>query len=430
MSLASGACVTIDGTTGRIYVGEAPGVGVDPSQAYAVVMEWAEAAKSMNVFSTADSPVAVKHAVTRGPDGGVFKFDTAFFQLQSVLDPLRLLLMSNNTADALAHGNQLSEVVSQHLIPVFLFRRCKPLYISLPAGSVCSLLAMDSVEFFDFATRNGFSALDLKRAFNIIVTYADLSTCGGKKDYSFLSDVKDNDQQRKTCNELELCSVCRSFLSHPKVVAAFINGAVDAHQIIRPKLSDAVSTINLLVSDTFREEEIDSITNDIATADLLQTDCAFSVGLNVQTPRSCLNLGRLASRHGVGSVLFNTDRLTELSFGITAHPAGFMRKLSCRRVTRPQKQDPFVSIDEVGVGYLIETGIKGCKGVNSACTVLVQGGHCTDPSSVHYFCSIGVDCIVVTNTFAVDGAVVACAQFEIRNNQNSNGTDPQNGESV
>ena len=397
--------MTIDGTTGRIYVGEAPGVIIDPSQSYAVIMEWAEAVKDARVFSSFDSHLEVRQGIRRGPDGGVYKFDSAFFQSQSVLDPLRLLLMSKNSADALTYGKQLAEAVSKRLIPIFLFPRGKPLFVSLPARPVCSLLTMNSVEFFDFSTRNGLSALELKRAFNIIVAYDD-----GKKEYSFISDVNENGV-RRACSELEMCCVCRSFLSHSQVIAAFINGAADAHQVVRPKLMDTSSAIRVLVSDTFREEEIDSITNDIATADLLLTDCDFSIGLSVQTPRSCLNLGRLAARHGIDSVLFNTDRLTELAFGITAHPIEFMSKPSTRRVAG--SHDPFVSIDQAGVGYLIETGIKGCKLVNSACTVLVQGHHCTDPTSVHYFCSIDVDCIVVTNTLAVDGAVVACAQYNI-----------------
>lgn len=101
----------------------------------------------------------------------------------------------------------------------------------------------------------------------------------------------------------------------------------------------------------------------------------YSVALVVDNPRACLRADTLAKY--VSQVVFNTDRLTEYVYGVTHE--SMIKVLPLYMKEHVFYADPFKSIDDLGVGTLIQSAVEKIRIINPQVSIAMLGAHVSDP---------------------------------------------------
>ena len=121
---------------------------------------------------------------------------------------------------------------------------------------------------------------------------------------------------------------------------------------------------------------------------LLRNDrVRFSFGTMIELPRACLRAGDIAQM--VDFFSFGTNDLTQTTFGISRDDAPTF--LAAYQRKGIYERDPFVSIDEKGVGEMIGIAIQRGRAANPKLKIGICGEHAGDPASLKFFAGLGVD---------------------------------------
>jgi pyruvate,orthophosphate dikinase len=116
---------------------------------------------------------------------------------------------------------------------------------------------------------------------------------------------------------------------------------------------------------------------------------AYSVGTMIELPRAAICAETLAPY--VDFVSFGTNDLTQMAFGFSRDDS--RRFLDTYLEKQILSADPFLTIDRAGVGGLIQMAVQKLRAVKPSIKIGVCGEHAGDPSSIHFFVSVGVDYI-------------------------------------
>jgi pyruvate,orthophosphate dikinase len=136
----------------------------------------------------------------------------------------------------------------------------------------------------------------------------------------------------------------------------------------------------------------------------------YSVGTMIEIPRAALTADEIAKE--ADFFCFGTNDLTQMTYGFSRDDAG--KFLDAYYDTKIFESDPFVKLDQTGVGKLMKMAIDLGKPVNPNLHVGICGEHGGDPSSVEFCDAIGLD-YVSCSPFRVPIARLAAAQAAIRN---------------
>jgi pyruvate,orthophosphate dikinase len=125
----------------------------------------------------------------------------------------------------------------------------------------------------------------------------------------------------------------------------------------------------------------------------------------IELPRACLRAGDIA--HLVDFFSFGTNDLTQTTFGISRDDAPtFLADYQRKGI---YERDPFVSIDEKGVGEMISIAVQRGRAANPGLKIGICGEHAGDPASLEFFAGLGVD-YVSCAPYRVPVARLALAQ--------------------
>jgi pyruvate,orthophosphate dikinase len=125
-----------------------------------------------------------------------------------------------------------------------------------------------------------------------------------------------------------------------------------------------------------------------ANSGLLRSErVKFSFGTMIELPRACLRAGDIANM--VDFISFGTNDLTQTTFGISRDDAPTF--LAAYQRKGIYERDPFVTIDEKGVGEMISIAIERGRAANPHLKIGICGEHAGDPVSLKFFAGLGVD---------------------------------------
>src|SRR6266566_8020370 len=151
------------------------------------------------------------------------------------------------------------------------------------------------------------------------------------------------------------------------------------------------------------KESIDAAAGSVAGETGKKID--YQVGTMIELPRAALRAGEIAATAEFFS--FGTNDLTQTTFGISRDDAASFLGIYTQRGILPG--DPFVSIDQEGVGALVRIGVERGRKVRSKLKVGICGEHGGDPASVAFCHDVGLD-YVSCSPFRVPIARLAAAQ--------------------
>jgi pyruvate,orthophosphate dikinase len=143
----------------------------------------------------------------------------------------------------------------------------------------------------------------------------------------------------------------------------------------------------------------------------MKSDIEYLVGTMIEVPRACVTADEIAETADFFS--FGTNDLTQMTFGFSRDDAG--KFINDYKDVGILEQDPFQSIDQGGVGKMVEMAVKLGRATKDHIHLGVCGEHGGDPSSIEFFHKTGLD-YVSCSPFRVPIARLAAAQSAIKNN--------------
>ena len=206
---------------------------------------------------------------------------------------------------------------------------------------------------------------------------------------------------------------CRLAVTYPEIAkmqtAAVIRAAINVSKA-HPDWNMKPEIMIPLIGDTKELKYVKKVVVETADAEIAAagSDLKYEVGTMIEIPRAALTADEIATE--AEFFCFGTNDLTQMTYGFSRDDAGkFLDAYYERKIF---ENDPFVKLDQTGVGKLMETAIKLGKITRPELHVGICGEHGGDPTSVEFCHKLGLD-YVSCSPFRVPIARLAAAQAAI-----------------
>ena len=385
-TVKEGDYISLDGTTGKIYLGDIPTVEASISGNFERIMKWADEYRTLKVRTNADTPADAANAVRFGAEGiGLCRTEHMFFNPERI-PKIRKMILSDTTEEREAALNEL--------IP-FQKGDFKGLYEVMEGRPVTIRFLDPPLHEFVPTTEEDMRAL----AADMGLTY---------------EEVKNRCDDLHEFNPMMGHRGCRLSVTYPEIARMQTRAVIEAAiEVKQEKGFDIVPEIMVpLVGD---EKELAFVKKEIvATAEKVKeekhSDIAYHIGTMIEIPRAALMADQIAKEAEFFS--FGTNDLTQMTFGFSRDDAG--KFLQDYYKSKIYEQDPFAHLDQNGVGQLIQLAVAKGKSVRPDIKLGICGEHGGDPASIEFCHKVGLT-YVSCSPFRVPIARLAAAQAAIAN---------------
>ena len=381
--IKEGDIITIDGTTGRIILGEVKTVKPEISGEFSKIMSWADSFRKLKIRTNSETPIDSKTAREFGAEGiGLCRTEHMFFDEERILS-VRQMILSKSREDRDKALAKLLPHQRNDFIEIFKIMSGLPVTVRL----------LDP-PLHEFLPKNKGEINDVAKSLNL----------------SF-KEIEGRISELHEQNPMLGHRGCRLGISFPEIYEmqcrAIFEALVECKNI---KYKSILPEIMIPLVST--EAEI-NIMKDlvIRVAKKVQNEkkskLEFLVGTMIELPRAAIKAKDLAKHAEFFS--FGTNDLTQTTFGISRDDSGkFLNDYIENKIF---DIDPFISIDD-GVGDLIEIAVIKGKKQNKKIKLGICGEHGGDPKSIIFCSKIGLD-YVSCSPYRVPIARLAAAQAEL-----------------
>ena len=377
--------LSIDGSTGNIYLGAINTVEPKLSGNFATLMEWADNARTLKIRTNADTPRDAKQAMKFGAEGiGLCRTEHMFFAEDRIFYMRKMIL--SDTTDARKEAlNQLLPYQEKDFYELYMAMKGQNVNIRLLDPPLHEFLPQEEDKIAELA-----KALKLS-----------------------IEQVKSRIESLHEFNPMMGHRGCRLDVSYPEIgrmqTTAIVRAALKAQKALgNPITCEIMIPLILDVKEfKFIKGVIEETANEIikASGEKLNVE----IGNMIEIPRAALLAGEIAKESKFFS--FGTNDLSQMTFGFSRDDAGkFLPDYYDRKIF---EQDPFATIDQRGVGKLIKMAVADGRAANKKLHLGVCGEHGGDPLSIEFFHNVGLD-YVSCSPFRVPVARLAAAQAAIK----------------
>ena len=355
-TVAEGDTITLDGSTGDVFKGEVPTIEPDPSEAFLLLLSWADEFRRMRVFANADTAGDARTARAFGAEGiGLCRTEHMFLSANRIVAVRAMIL----AADDASRGAALAKILPMQrddFIDLFRVMADLPVTIRLldpPLHEFLPRRAEDLRELAD-ATGEEFQALH-DRALRLRESNPMLGHRG-----------------------------CRLGITFPEIYEMQVRAVFEAAvQVGREASKSPVPEIMVpLVSAGGEFLTVKRRIDAVGAAVARETGAKFEyrVGTMIEFPRAALRAGDIARHASFFS--FGTNDLTQTTFGISRDDAGAFLDSYLRQGVLTA--NPFVHLDRSGVGELIGLACERGRAARSDLSLGICGEHGGDPRSIQF----------------------------------------------
>jgi pyruvate,orthophosphate dikinase len=380
-TLKKGAVITIDGSTGQVIEGSVAMLQPELSGEFATIMEWADKARRLGVRANADTPNDARVARKFGAEGiGLCRTEHMFFEGDRIV-AVREMILADDEKGRRAALAKLLPIQRGDFADLFEIMSGLPVTIRLLDPPLHEFLPHTDEEIADVAKAMGADPDKLKR----------------------------RAQELHEFNPMLGFRGCRIAIAFPEVAEmqarAIFEGAVAAS-----KKTGKPVTAEVMVPLVFTRAEFDLIKARIdamhqAVEKETGENVPYQVGTMIELPRACLRAGEIAETAEFFS--FGTNDLTQTALGISRDDAAsFLGSYTSKHILAA---DPFITIDQEGVGELVEIGVERGRRTRPDIKLGICGEHGGDPASIAFCDRVGLD-YVSCSPFRVPIARLAAAQ--------------------
>ena len=376
-----GDYISLDGSAGKVYKGSIGTQEPKLSGHFGQLMEWADACRTMNVRTNADTPRDAAVAVGFGAEGiGLCRTEHMFFN-EDRIPSVRRMILSKTKEQREKYLAELLPMQKEDFMGIYKAMKDLPVTVRLLDPPLHEFLPTEP---------------------------EDIEALAGDMDMSM-------DEMMSTIHGLEEFNPmlghrgCRLAVTFPEIAVMQTRAIMEA--AIEVKKEDGYNIVpEIMIPLIGMKEELDYVENVVReTAEKIKaekgSDIDYKVGTMMEIPRATLIADEIAERAEFFS--FGTNDLTQMTYGFSRDDAGkFIGEYKEKGIL---PNDPFQSIDVGGVGKLVEMGVKLGRTTKPDLKIGVCGEHGGDPKSIHFFQRAGLN-YVSCSPYRVPIARLAAAQ--------------------
>ena len=385
--IKEGEFISLDGSSGKVYLGEVPKSEIELSGAFEKFISWVDEVRTLGIRMNADTPRDCAAGLKFGAEGiGLCRTEHMFFGEERIW-AVREMIVSNSRLERDRALAKIYPFQKKDFCDIFELMNGKPVNVRLLDPPLHEFLPKGEADQKKLAELMG-------KPFNVI-----------QERISYLHEV----------NPMLGHRGCRLAITYPEIyemqAKAIIEAAIETKEKgieVNPEIM-----IPLVVEKNelkYVKERITEAIEEIFAKKKTRID--YKVGTMVEVPRACLTADEIAEEAEFFS--FGTNDLTQITFGFSRDDAGkFIKEYVDKGIF---EKDPFISIDKNGVGQLMKMAIEKGRKTRPNIKLGICGEHGGEPRSVEFCNELGLD-YVSCSPYRLLIAKIAAAQGKIKQNK-------------
>ena len=384
-----GEIITIDGGSGKVMLGKVPTVKPDISGDFSKVMNWADQFRKLKVRSNSETPADTKIARDFGAEGiGLCRTEHMFFDEKRIVS-VRQMILSKTLEDRRTALAKILPYQKNDFFEIFKIMNGLPVTVRLLDPPLHEFLPKTDKDIADVARELNMSNSDIK--FRIVELHEQNPMLGHRG--------------------------CRLGISFPEIYQMQCTAIFEALvECKNKKIKSVIPEIMIPLVSTAAEIQILKNLVDRTAAEVQKKHSIkikYYVGTMIELPRAAIRAKDIAKYADFFS--FGTNDLTQTTFGISRDDSGkFLNDYVENKIFN---KDPFVSIDERGVGELINIATERGRSEKKSLKLGICGEHGGDPASIE-FCERANLNYVSCSPYRVPIARIAAAQAYLKKKNN------------
>ncbi len=384
--IVEGDYISLDGSTGKIYLGDIKTVEASVSGNFGRIMAWADEFRTLGVRTNADTPADTKNAIKLGAEGiGLCRTEHMFFEPERI-PKIRKMILSET--------EEMREEALWELIP-YQKGDFKAMYEALE-GKPMTVRYLDP-PLHEFVPTDPADIAALAEDMHMTV-----------------EEVEARCEELREFNPMMGHRGCRLAVTYPEIARMQTRAVMEAAiEVKEEKGYDIVPEIMIpLIGDKKELKFVKDMVVKIAERVKKEknSDIQYHIGTMIEIPRAALLAGEIAEEAEFFS--FGTNDLTQMTFGFSRDDAG--KFLDSYYKSKIYESDPFARLDQNGVGKLVKMAVEEGRATRPNIKLGICGEHGGDPSSIEFCHKAGLS-YVSCSPFRVPIARLAAAQAAISN---------------
>lgn len=380
-TLKAGDILTIDGSNGQVLIGEVKMQKPELAGEFATLMGWADKVRRLKVRANAETPEDAKTAREFGAEGiGLCRTEHMFFD-ENRIQAVREMILAQDDNGRRAALAKLLPVQRQDFVQLFTIMSGLPVTIRLLDPPLHEFLPHGDKEIAEVAGALGVTPDALKQRAAELHEFNPMLGFRG----------------------------CRLAVAFPEIAEMQARAIFEA-AVIAAKETGKPVIPEVMVPLVMGKPELDLVKGRIdamakAVIEESGTKIDYQVGTMIELPRAALRAAEIAESAEFFS--FGTNDLTQTTLGISRDDASsFLGSYTAKGLL---ESDPFVTIDQEGVGELVKLAAERGRKTRPSIKLGICGEHGGDPASIGFCESVGLD-YVSCSPFRVPIARLAAAQ--------------------
>ena len=378
-----GDVITIDGSTGRIILGDIKTIKPEISKDFSKIMSWADSFRKLKIRTNSETFLDTKTAREFGAEGiGLCRTEHMFFDEERI-SSVRQMILSKSKNDRDKALEKLLPHQKNDFVEIFKIMSGLPVTIRLLDPPLHEFLPKNESEIKDVAKSLNLSSQEVQVRIDELHEHNPMLGHRG----------------------------CRLGISFPEIYEMQCKAIFEAlieckNNKIKPIMPEImIPLVSTEAEIKIMKELVIRVAETVQHKNKVKIN--FLVGTMIELPRAALKAKDIAKHAEFFS--FGTNDLTQTTFGISRDDSGkFLNDYIENKIF---DIDPFVSIDE-GVGDLIQIATLNGKKQNKKIKLGICGEHGGDPKSIHFCSKTGLD-YVSCSPYRVPVARLAAAQAEL-----------------
>jgi len=383
VEVKEGDWITLDGSTGEVFLDKIPVVDPSLSGDFATLMKWADKYRRLGVWTNADTPKDSEVAVGFGAEGiGLCRTEHMFFEGDRIKAVREMILASDveGRKKALA---KLLPMQRSDFVGIFSVMKYRPVIIR----------TLDP-PLHEFLPKEEKDVEELAKEMNVSVDV-----------------IKAKTEELHEFNPMLGHRGCRLGIMYPEITemqarAIFEAAAEVKKKGIKVKPEVMIPLVGAVKEFELQKEIIDSVAAEVMKEKKIKID--YVVGTMIEVPRAAITADEIAKVADFFS--FGTNDLTQMGLGLSRDDAG--KFLPAYVKLGIYNADPFQAIDQQGVGQLMKICVEKGRKANKKLKIGICGEHGGEPSSVEFCHKLGLD-YVSCSPYRVPIARLAAAQAAV-----------------
>ena len=384
LTLEEGDLISIDGSTGEIFVGEIEMESAALSDEFNTLMTWCDEYKKFSIRANAETVVDTSKSLEFGADGiGLCRTEHMFFEGERIL-PMREMIMSDSKQGRTRALNKIIDFQISDFKEIFKLMKEKPVTIRLLDPPMHEFLPKSEVEIAELANSTGVST-------------------------AYVSEVLSRINES---NPMLGHRGVRLGISYPEIykmqVSAIFKAAYSIYLEDKTQVNPEVMIPLVMNSKEFKKMKKIIVSTIEKLEKELNYEFNYLIGTMIELPSAALNSSAIGENADFFS--YGTNDLTQTTLGLSRDDASkFLAEYVEKNIF---EIDPFVTVDENTVGKLISSSVTDGRNSNTSIKIGVCGEHAGDPKSIQFFNSLDID-YISCSPYRIPTARLAAAQAQI-----------------